>query len=222
MQPHQSFFEGHIVLKSLSPQEHAAIRDLGAMYRQIGIDGEPPMWNDPFLFDALASMADPKEVVDIGCGTGRVIPLMDQLGIKKYFGIDPMEACVQHCKAKYPEHNFEVNEVRQLGAKYPGRFNGFLLLAVLNHIPRGHLNAVLQSIHKCLVPNAPGAIILNLGVPGRLMANVGGVKITMYTHDEIKDGLARNGFKITDEIIRYPYENNIGELRILVERDGQM
>lgn len=208
------------MLPSLSVQERDALRDLTAMYRQIGIAGEPAMWDDKFLHQGLSTMSDPKEVIDIGCGTGRVIPLMKKLGIKRYFGVDPLGMCIEHCKTTHPKHHFEVGEARQVGKKYPGRFNGFLFLSVLNHIPRAgqHLDQVLQSTRACLVPHAPGIIIMHLGIKGRFTANMGGVKITLFTHEEVKDGLARNGFHITDEVIRDPHNNGVRELRALVTR----
>lgn len=186
------------MLTRLSQQERFAVAKYDNLVRTGDIE-HLPIWADSFSMRVFARLHEGGEVIDVGCGTGRSISLLPHLGIEKYFGIDPSAESIKYCKETWPEHAFEVSEIRELGEKYPGRFSGFMLLAVLMLIPRDGILPALQSLRKCLSPGATGMISLPLGrAEKRSHTFADGTRTTLYLKSEITAALRHCGFSISE------------------------
>lgn len=180
---------------TLSQQEVQAIDFYNQRVRS-GDTTDNPLWADDFTF--LMFEGHPNgPVVDIGCGIGRAIGVLDNYGIRSYIGIDPSEASIDFCRKTYPEHNFEVSEVRLLGENHPNRFGGFLFMNVLMHTPKSDCVNILKSIRASLLDGAIG--LLNFPKPSmadRISEAASALTFSFYLRDEIEEALASAGFEI--------------------------
>lgn len=149
---------------TLSPQESEAVSVYDNRIRDGRID-TIPVWADRFSMSVFWSLPDNGEVVDVGCGTGRFVPILTDLNIPSYLGIDPSVGNIEYCRKTYPAHDFALGSVQTLGTMYPGRFAGFIMTTSLMHVPRRGLRQALASLRRSLIPNAQGMISVPLGEP---------------------------------------------------------
>lgn len=157
------------------------------------------LWADSFSVGIFSWLASGAEVVDVGCGLGRAVALLPDLGIEYYLGVDPSAASIDYCTRQWPDLSFAVGEIRGLGTTYPGRFGGFLLLAMLMHVPRKDLDRALTSLRGCLQPGARGMLATPFGTSETEEAtNTVGLPITLYTTDELHRAFTRNGFQVIE------------------------
>lgn len=143
------------MIETLSPQERAAV----CMYNQriqSGDTEEAEIWADSFT--AHIFFGHEGSVIDIGCGIGRVVPILEDLGISTYVGIDPSIEHIRFCQTHFPEHHFRVGEVRQLGTNDLQSFGGFIMLNVLMHIPKTELGTILKTVHRSQLKGAIGLL----------------------------------------------------------------
>ncbi len=184
------------MLPTLSKQESFAVQQYDDEVRT-GKFEDCPMWADEFSQITFIGFRDHEEIVDIGCGLGRAVPVIKMLGIKHYFGIDPSEERVKYCRKIHPNHTFEVDEIKTLGDHYPERFSGFWLTAVLMHIPRTDLDIALNSLRRSLKPDSPGFYSTPQSDPDVLEETIeGGMTLTMFRPEEIIEAFERNGFRV--------------------------
>ncbi|MDY6904291.1 MAG: class I SAM-dependent methyltransferase [Thermodesulfobacteriota bacterium] len=91
-------------------------------------------------------------VLDVGCGYGRLLAVLNEAGYTNTVGVDISPAMIERGKALYPEADLRVWE----GDALPfgtDRFDGVLLVAVLNCIPTNTGQQLLISeIHRVLKP----------------------------------------------------------------------
>ena len=96
-------------------------------YRSGIIDGweeQDKKYNFSHLFKiakkARKSLKD-ATILDVGCGTGDIIPFLHQEGIKKYVGVDIYKPALTMAKKKYPDETFFLADI--LKAKNLGKYD---------------------------------------------------------------------------------------------------
>jgi len=85
--------------------------------------------------DRLAGVVAPyMSVLDIGCGNGR---LLNSLPVRaeNYLGVDLSANLIVLAKNNYPNHNFLVADVLDLGKIEIGQFDFIFAIAMLHHLP---------------------------------------------------------------------------------------
>ncbi len=180
-------------LDKLSPQELAAIH----MYNtrvQRGDTEETAIWADDFT--AHMFYGHKGTVIDIGCGLGRVVPILDDYGITSYMGIDPSVEHVRYCQERFPHHHFLSGEVRQLGSREFQDFGGFLMMNILMHTPKKELGSVLQAVRAGMQSGAVG--LLNSQHPSiSSLVSEEARKLTLsfYQTEEILEALVEGSFR---------------------------
>lgn len=179
----------------LSPQELETVAVYEGRIRAGHVD-TTPIWADRFSTSVFWSLPGSGEIVDVGCGTGRFIPILTDLNIPAYLGIDPCEGNVEYCRKNFPAHNFSLGSVQTLGERFPERFAGFIMATSLMHVPRRGLKQALRSLRKSLIPGAQGMISLPLGEP-LTWRHGDGVTLTLYTEAEMERQLPLHDFKIS-------------------------
>ena len=183
------------MLPTLTAQEMQAIAFYNNRIRS-GDTIDNDLWADEFTQYIFYHHPD-GPVVDIGCGIGRAVPILDDLGIRSYLGIDPSTASVEFCQNTFPNYEFEVQEVRQLGRLYPQRFGGFILLNVLMHTPKSDLGQILVSIRASLLDGAVG--LLNAHKPSMasfVTEGASDLTFSFYEREEIFDALGLAGLEV--------------------------
>ncbi len=83
-------------------------------------------------------------VLDVGCGGGRTTTFLLNNGMRAV-GVDLSENMIEIAKREAPEADFFVGDVRDI-EKIGGVFDGVFAQAVLLHIPKQEIPAVLQKL----------------------------------------------------------------------------
>ena len=119
---------------------------------------EKPLW--PPLVEFLKEVKGGEKVLDAGCGNGR---LLRALGTKKikYFGTDLSENLIKICREKYPDNNFSVADILNLGILVEYDFDWVFSIAVLHHLPGLDLQVAALKQLKNKV-KADGRIVLTV------------------------------------------------------------
>lgn len=126
-----------------------------------GRDTPPPetkIWADDFSYELFSCMQEPRYVVDVGCGYGRCLDTILELGALKYLGIDPSQEQIRLARLLNPGVPFEVGDIYELGAKYPNTFDGYYMAAVLMCLPRDRVKEALLSVRASLKQGAVGLL----------------------------------------------------------------
>lgn len=188
------------MLTQLSFQERQAISYYNEQV-QSGNTQNFPIWVDDFSQSIFYDLPENGEVIDIGCGIGRSVGILHGLGITQYLGIDPASDCIAYCTKQFATSHvqFEVNEMRTVGDSYPNRFDGFLCLAMLMHIPRSDVKQAFASLRKCLRVGANGLLsspYADEGDPHEYVSPVADINCTLFSIGEIESALDANGFEV--------------------------
>lgn len=180
--------------ETLSSQERVAV----SMHNeriQAGETEEMEIWADDFTRYLFYGHED--FVIDIGCGLGRVVPVLCDYGIEMYFGIDPSVEHIKFCKSHFPEHHFQVGEVRQLGTGDLQGFGGFIMLNVLMHTPKAELTAILQAVRKSQLKGAVGFLnTLHPSVAEEVPDEAAHLEFSFYESQEVVTALESTSFDV--------------------------
>jgi SAM-dependent methyltransferase len=104
------------------------------------------------LSESFGEAFKPKsKLLDIGCGSGRDLALLNSLG-HECFGVDATPEFVALSQTLHPEINGKVLQAALPNFEPPfgGDFDGVLCSAVLMHIPESELVPAAVSIKRCL------------------------------------------------------------------------
>ena len=90
-------------------------------------------------------------ILDIGCGSGRDLAVLHQLGFDCY-GVDPTPEFVAIAQRIHPEleNRIALGKLPDLQVPFNGNFDGVLCSAVLMHIDIEQLPTTAAAITKCL------------------------------------------------------------------------
>lgn len=94
------------------------------------------------------------KVLDLGCGNGRLIKLLDESHKKyDYLGVDFSKEFISHAKEKYTNHSFELNDMSKVD--YPeNSFDMIFMIASFHHLDsKKERLELLNKINKWLKPN---------------------------------------------------------------------
>lgn len=107
------------------------------------------VWDDLNIF--LKYIKDGDNVLDLGCGNGRLVDLLKNKNVA-YLGVDYSKGLIDQAKQKYPDNKFRVMD--SLDLKLPREsFDAVITTAVLNHFPTRQMQlAFLQNIKNVLKP----------------------------------------------------------------------
>jgi 2-polyprenyl-3-methyl-5-hydroxy-6-metoxy-1,4-benzoquinol methylase len=114
------------------------------------------------LFDALtvftSEIKDGKNVLDVGCGSGRLISIFGDKKIN-YLGVDKSLELISFAKTNYPNNKFEVGDLLELSQLAEINFDYVFCAAVLHHLPGQDLRiAALKQLKNKISEN--GKIII--------------------------------------------------------------
>lgn len=108
----------------------------------------------------LKALPPDARLIDVGCGYGRIVPALPEMGITRdrYLGIDPSRGQIGLARSSYPDHAFEVCDLYEVGERHPEAFDAFVCTCVLMHVPPERLPEALRSLRACLKPGAVGYV----------------------------------------------------------------
>lgn len=136
-----------------------------------------------------------KKVIEIGCGRGEYLSLMQHCGADAY-GLEYAEASVAHCVTgglKVQQGFIDGPEQKLQGAP----FDGFFMLNYLEHLP--DVNATLTGICCNLTDDAVGLVEVpnfDMIVRKRLFSEFIGDHLYYFTKQTLRSLLELNGFEV--------------------------
>ncbi len=116
----------------------------------------------PELFKLCESVKENDNILDVGCGNGRLWRALKNKNVK-YIGIDNCSKLIQLAKEKYSKDNvsFLVGDILDLNNIPNNNFDIIFCVAVLHHIPGKNLKIkALQNLKNKLKKN--GKIIITV------------------------------------------------------------
>lgn len=186
-------------------EEHAAAWD-----RQRGRELHERRWLDEFLALVPASGT----MLDLGCGMGE--PIARYL-IERGFrvtGLDSSPSLIALCRQRFPEHEWHVGDMRQLG--FGRRFDGLLAWHSLFHLTPEDQRAMFARFAAHSAPGAP--LIFTSGWSrGEAIGEWHGEPLYHGSLDpeEYRALLAQNGFAVIAHVIR---DHRCGEATVWLAR----
>lgn len=93
------------------------------------------------------------KVLDIGCGNGRFIKSLDEAGVDyEYHGIDFSENLIKQAQQQFPQHSFEVADMRALDFD-AASFDMVVSIAAFHHLTsKKERQDLLDNIYLWLKP----------------------------------------------------------------------
>ncbi len=90
----------------------------------------------PELANLVKRVIPGAKVLDIGCGNGRLLNILqDKIPPQDYLGVDVSANLVSLAKNNWPNYNFITADVLSLTDKEIGRFDFIFSIAMLHHLP---------------------------------------------------------------------------------------
>jgi len=138
-----------------------------------------------------------KKVLEVGCGCGEYLSVMQRCGVDAY-GLEFSEESVKQCvnSGLKVSRGFIQNTTDKLNN---ASFDAFLMLSFLEHLPDP--NAILQGIGTNLADSGIGLVEVpnfDMILQKNLFSEFIGDHLFYFTKDTLSTTLSRNGFDIVD------------------------
>jgi len=138
-----------------------------------------------------------KKVIEIGCGLGEYLSIMQQCGAKAY-GLEHLEESVRQCVTNglRVSKGFVNNTLCRLN---DAPFDAFFILNFLEHLPDP--NSTLGGIYNNLTDNAVGLVEVpnfDMILRSKLFSEFIGDHLFYFTRETLMATLKQNGFEIID------------------------
>ena len=101
----------------------------------------------------VESFANASDVLDVGCGRGEFLALLQARGVRAR-GIDVNDSMVEVCVQKGLEAS-KADALEYLRAQPPGSLGGLLAAQVVEHLDPSYLTSLLDAAYAALRPGAP-------------------------------------------------------------------
>ena len=142
-------------------------------------------------------------VIDIGCAWGIHVPLFLGIGRNlKYTGIDIAKAFLKIARRRYPQLNFLEGNIADSNTLPKKRFDGFLAVAVLMHLPRETWDRAFKNIESILKSGAYGYITLPVEHPSGDYAHADSRHFTIISETVQVAYMKNRGWKILKRTIK--------------------
>jgi len=141
-----------------------------------------------------------EKVLDAGCGPGRDIKILYELGIKEVYGIDLSKNMLNIAKEYESRGKYFVMDIRKLDFD-DEFFDGIICIGVLVHLNKEDFIRSLKELYRVL--KKEGILLLSVKIDKEekilIDKKYGEIRyFFIYTEDFIKDSLKNVGFEILE------------------------
>lgn len=128
-----------------------------AVAEDFNVTRKKEIW--PEIKNLSSKIKDGDKILDVGCGNGRLLETLADRKIE-YLGIDQSPNLIDLAKKNYPDYNFRVSDLLDLGQIEEYGFDWVFCLAVFHHLPSNKLRiqALKQLRNKV---NTQGRVIIS-------------------------------------------------------------
>lgn len=91
------------------------------------------------------------DVLDLGCGNGRLLYYLEKQGFRSYLGVDQSEALLQLARSKHPDQPFYLSDMSEL-SHLDQKFDSIFVIASFHHLPPDAQLKALKEWKKLLKP----------------------------------------------------------------------
>ncbi len=144
-----------------------------------------------------------RTVLDAGCGTGRMVPLLADAGLR-VTGADLSPGMIAVGRERLPSVRLEVARLDALPFA-TGSFDGVLAWYSIIHTPAGSLGPVLAELRRVLRPGGNLLLAFQAGAGTRRILRGYGTDAEVEAHlhepDDVAGRLRRSGFAV-DAVLR--------------------
>jgi SAM-dependent methyltransferase len=155
-------------------------------------------------FGGLVSASEKHPVIDVGCGTGCVTEILNDLGVPTH-GVDLSPGMVAEARRINPALRFEVGSMTKLDIE-TGTVAGVVAWYSTIHIPDDHLDAVFTEFARVLVPGGHLLVAFQVGDTPRHLTDAFGHSVSLTFHrrqpEEVVTRLERAGFTMRARMLR--------------------
>ncbi|MDI6809578.1 MAG: class I SAM-dependent methyltransferase [Candidatus Eisenbacteria bacterium] len=105
--------------------------------------------SDYSTVEKVIEMTVPATILDIGCGSGRLFPVYEKMGIKKVVAQDIAASAVRLCKERFPNLNYDYETKDILKLEYPEQYFDLIISnRVLSAVLPERLESTLKHLSK--------------------------------------------------------------------------
>ncbi|MGU3293712.1 class I SAM-dependent DNA methyltransferase [Williamsia sp. M5A3_1d] len=166
-------------------------------YVELLVDTSFEAPGDLRLVDSFVEMLPGRNVLDAGCGGGRMITYLESVDDRlEIDGVDLSSRMVDHARGAHPSRRFRHADLADL--PHPdGSRDGILAWYSVIHTPTDELDRVLCEFARVLRPGGVVLLGFQAGDGSRVIAGAYGHDVTMAAHlhrtDDVAERLRRVG-----------------------------
>jgi len=137
------------------------------------------------------------KVLDIGCAWGIHVPLFLGIGrFIRYEGIDISKSFLKLATRRYPQLSFSLADIANKSTLPKKRYDGFISVAVLMHVPFTLWDTAFSNIESLTKPGAIGYISLPTEHPSGPNKDADTRHFTLLNAKDQRAYIKRRGWKI--------------------------
>lgn len=161
---------------------YAALGDIRGDFRNVNLNA------------LLAGMVRGSRVLDIGCGTGALLALLQQAG-KEVLGLEPSDALRAQAAQHHPTVHILAGEAEEVAALVTQPADSILMVDVLEHIEGDA--AQVARVAQVLAPGGQFIVVVpqHQWLYGQRDKQMGHFR--RYTRNSLQRVLEQNGFRVT-------------------------
>lgn len=150
-------------------------------------------------------------IYDFGCGSGQTTHYLSSIGRQKIVGLDFSESALHLASQRFGEIEFIVDDMLASNMASSSA-DGILAFYAIVHFTYHEIEQTLKEWLRVLKPNGFSLFSFHVGEESVAVTDflgVSGANATWHflNPDRVLDIAEQVGFKITEAVIRYPYQD---------------
>lgn len=126
-----------------------------------------PLFYDDLLGMVISQIKCPSgspKVLDLGCGYGRFIPVLETVGITDFVGLDYSPNMIEEGRRQYPNADLRVGDMCALSETFePSMFDAVFAIASIMHVLPEKMPQVVEGLRLIMKSGAIGFVATPAG-----------------------------------------------------------